>query len=498
MTKEGTIKTDSKPFVSNVLIMSSAPLLTQIISFLLMPIITRLYSPTVFGLFNIFGSVVGPLTTFSTFGYQQSIVLPKKNQDAVSLVYGSLAIAIFSYIFILFVVLLTPESIWFNLHIHSIRVFWWLIPLSILIHGINVSFIGWNQRATNYSTIVASRVVNAAVNKGFIIVAGIAGYATTGALISGFLIGATTMALVQIAPFLIYLIKDKKLYLYYKQIIAVLKRYKKFPLFIMSSDLLYRMTYSTIIILLVAYFSEAVAGYYGMAIMMTGIPSVLIGTSIGEVFYQKAAKEKDTVHSNEIYIKLFSKLVKLSIFSFLLLAILSNELFTLFLGTKWQAAGSYTQILCFQMFISFIMAPILSLIKVYEKQQFFFYLQLSLLIISIVAIIIGGSLFNEYIAIALLSMFNGVITLLFGLFIFYQTDVPLKNILYIIIKYSTYCAPLALPLVVVKSLYSYSNIEILLLGFFCFMIHYAVLLKTDRDLLLLFKNTINKLRYFKR
>ena len=207
MTKKRTFNTDSKPFVSNVLIMSSAPLLTQIISFLLMPIITRLYSPSIFGLFNIFGSVVGPLTTFSNLGYHQAIVLPKKNQDAVSLVYGNLSITIFSFLFILFVVSLTPESIWFNLHIHSIRVFWWLIPLSILIHGINASFNGWNQRATNYSTIMASRVVNVAVNKGIIIIAGITGYASTGALISGFIIGATTMALVQIAPFLIYLIK---------------------------------------------------------------------------------------------------------------------------------------------------------------------------------------------------------------------------------------------------------------------------------------------------
>lgn len=493
MTKKSKNSAASS-FVNNIFIMSSAPIVTQMISFVLMPIIARLYSPNLFGLFNVFASLIGPLLSFSNLGYHHAIVLPKKDQDAVVLVYGNLAISIIVSIFILFIVLLIPESIWFNLNIHSLRKFWWTIPVTILLHGVNISFSGWNQRKTNYNVIAASRVLNAIVNKGYLIIFGLAGYATTGSLILGSLIGVAAMTLLQMSFFS----KKTLFFSRYKEVISTLKKYKKFPLFIMSSDLVYRITSAVIFILLVSYFSETVAGYYGMAIMITAVPSILIGTSIGEVFYQKAATEKNAENSNEIYIQLFSKLVKISIFPFIILAIISNELFIIFLGAEWQQAGIYTQILCFQMFIAFIMSPILSLAKVYNKQEYSLIEQILILIMSLAAIIIGGTLNNINIAIALLSLLTGCVTLFFGLLIFYVTNVSSKKIIGIMMKYTFYCVPLVLPLVIVKSFYSSSNIGILIVGFFCFVIHYAILLKTDKDLSSLFKNTITKLRLFNR
>ena len=172
--------------------MSSAPIITQIISFLSMPIIARLYSPVNFGLFNLLGALVGPLLSFSNLGYHQAIVLPKNNQDAVNLVYGNLAISIITSTCILFLLLIIPESIWFNFKVDLLITFWWTIPLTVLLHGINLTFTGWNQRKTNFKTISASRVINSIANKAYLLVFGFAGYATTGSLIFGslrFLLG---------------------------------------------------------------------------------------------------------------------------------------------------------------------------------------------------------------------------------------------------------------------------------------------------------------------
>ena len=319
---------------------------------------------------------------------------------------------------------------------------------------------------------------------------GLIGYATTGSLIIGSLIGLGIMTLVQITPF----IKKKIAFPQFDQIRSQLIIYKKFPLYIMGSDMLFRATSTVIFILFVIYFSEAEAGYYGMAMMIAGVPTVLIGTAIGEVFYQKAAAEKRNKNNKLVYVELFKKLYKLSFFSFAVLALLSNELFSIFLGQEWEQAGNFTRILCFQMFISFIMIPIINLAKIYNKQEYTFIEQLLVLITSSLAIYIGGILNNIYIALLLLSLSTGFINLFFGLLIFQYLGISFRKILAIIIKYTFYSLPLSFLIFIIKYNYDTSKIEILTIAAFCIVIHYSFVLFTDNELSNSIKNILQKIK----
>ena len=470
--------------------MASSPVITQLISFLLMPAIARLYSPALFGLFNVFSSIFGPFLTFSNCGYHHAIVLPKKDTDGSTLIYGNIIISLISSIIVLVLVFLTPENIWYKLKIEQVINYWWIIPTTIFLHGINTAFSVWNQRKTKFKVIAISRVINALVNKVYILFMGLIGYANTGSLILGSLIGLGTMTIVQIGPF----IKKKILFPHFNQIIFELIKYKKFPLYIMSSDLLFRATSAIIFILFIFYFSEVEAGYYGMAMMIAGVPTVLIGTAIGEVFYQKAAAEKTNKNNELVYVELFKKLYKISFFSFVVLAFLSNELFNIFLGPEWEQAGNFTRILCFQMFISFIMIPIINLAKIYNKQEYTFIEQLLVLITSSLAIYIGGILNNINIALLLLSPSTGFINLFFGLLIFQYVGISFRKILAIIIKYTLYSLPLSFLIFIIKYNYDTSKIEILTIGAFCMVIHYSFILFTDNELSNSIKNILQKIK----
>ena len=63
----------------------SANVLAQVIGILVYPVLTRIYRPEDFALFNLFVSIAGVLTLIATAEYHYAIVLPKSEQHAKAL-----------------------------------------------------------------------------------------------------------------------------------------------------------------------------------------------------------------------------------------------------------------------------------------------------------------------------------------------------------------------------------------------------------------------------
>src|SRR5262245_30979414 len=72
-------------FVRSTAIVMSGTAVAQIIAFALSPVISRLFSPTEFGIAGSFASVVNVLSTVVTLQYSQAIILPKTNKEAINL-----------------------------------------------------------------------------------------------------------------------------------------------------------------------------------------------------------------------------------------------------------------------------------------------------------------------------------------------------------------------------------------------------------------------------
>jgi lipopolysaccharide exporter len=412
--------------------MSSAPFLTQVISFLLMPIIGRLYTPVIFGIFNLYGSLVGPISALSTLGYHQAIVLSQKKSSTEILTYGSLLFSILIAFITLAIIFFLPDNFWFHFSLESVKTYRWLIPISILFHGIHTTLSSLNQGNARFGTIAFSRVSNALINKFSIIILAILGYKTSGSLIIGTIFGALSMVVILGIPNL--KLFTNAIHLNREPFI----KYKNFPIFVLSTDFIYRLTNALIIYSLAYYFGEKVVGYYGMAIMLAGIPTILIGSAIGEVFYQKAAEGFGKENKINFYEKLFSYLIKLSLLPFIILAIIAPELFSIILGENWGDAGIFVQLLSFQMFIAFIITPIISLSKIYNKQEYALISQILILVTSLCAIAFGGYIDNVYWGIFIMSIFTGLINFIFGVKILKVAGLSIYNNLRLLSEISIY------------------------------------------------------------
>jgi O-antigen/teichoic acid export membrane protein len=80
-------------FLRNVTIVSSGTAISQGISVVTAPLLTRLYSPADFGILGFYLSVVPILTIISTLQYSQAIVLPREERKAKALLGTTIRIA---------------------------------------------------------------------------------------------------------------------------------------------------------------------------------------------------------------------------------------------------------------------------------------------------------------------------------------------------------------------------------------------------------------------
>mgnify|MGYP005995339995 CR=1 FL=1 len=70
------------PFAKNVLKLGGATLFSQMVSFLILPILSRIYSPDDFGTYGVFIAIATFIAVLAGFKYENAIVLSINDKEA--------------------------------------------------------------------------------------------------------------------------------------------------------------------------------------------------------------------------------------------------------------------------------------------------------------------------------------------------------------------------------------------------------------------------------
>ena len=462
-----------------------------------MPLITRLYSPYEFGIFNLYNSLVGVFAVFCGMGYHQAIVLPKKNIDAFILFLITILLTISLSFLLLLATYLVPEHVYEIFKINDLFDYRYYVFLGIFLHGLYVTFLGWHIRFSNFGLISFSRVLRVFSNKSFIIVVGLASYAYAENLIIGEILGTIFVCLIMIIYSDIFKYFDFNFKVFKKESLRLIKSYKQFPIFSVSNDLSYRFKVALIFFLITYFFSLELVGNYGIALMILSIPTSLLGSSISEVFYKRISIENDNNKIGILSLRLFKILCFSSFYLFTFLAFFSPEILPFFLGEKWVEAGMLISIICLGTFFEFLFSPLSNLLKILHKQQVLFYFQLLITFVSSISILIGGILDDFYISFFLFSFSTALLSLLLGLYIFELVNIRLSNILFIISKNILFVFPFIIIFIFLK-IYKIDSVYYLIpIGLGCFIFNIILLYNFSKDFKFEFLILIKKIPFLK-
>lgn len=375
--------------IKNIIVLTSGTVLAQLVAYVLMPIITRLYTPDESAEFGLFVRIIGVGAAIATARYELALPVTKFDQHSFRIyrfaIRITLIVSIISLVALIFPILFSKDV--------SEVTFYLSIPFCIALTAFINLGTNWAVRMKRFSLISYSKLANSIVGNVFKVLFGAINTGYIG-LILGAFIGLIASVLFFFKDFKIsnksYKIKSRspRNYLLAKEYIEFPKISLPHTMMDLGKDLL-------IALILWELYGQTEYGLFNHTYQMLRLPLVLIGTSIGQVFFQRCA-EKINKGENVLDVAVSSvrTLTLLSIIPFAVVFLFGEELFAFVFGESWREAGVYAEIMTPWFMVNFITSPISSLPLILNKQRAFFYLAMFGSVLMILTLLIPKIYFN--------------------------------------------------------------------------------------------------------
>jgi len=350
-----TLKNASKLLVGTII--------AQIIPIVFSFYIARIFSDESFGFYGLYMSSVSILFVIVNLKYETTILLPKKEEEANTLVVLSVFFAFFTALLILIGLLLYKFNLLYFVSWNNDN--WWmfLVPLSVFFVGVYQPFNYWLIRKKKYTASSLNKITQRVVETPFNILFGKTGVLY--GLIYGDVLGRFAMAIQAIY-------QSFKSGFEYKSItklklMSMLKRYKSFALINSLPSLANAFATHAPLFIVTKQFGIEIAGQLTLVRTILSIPVSLISNNVSQVVFQQVSER--VAHQQEfrsVLKNVFLLLIGLSVGMSLLFIPFGTYIFMLY-GDKWDLAGFMSQILVISFSFKFLVSSFSKILLSLEK-----------------------------------------------------------------------------------------------------------------------------------
>ena len=371
----------SKEFSKSAFLVSRGAFISQVLMLGFTPVLSRIYAPEHFGALSVFTGVTAIFALIFTLKYELAIVLPAEHNTAFQVMKLTILISL-GLSFVFFLLLLLFVNAFSLLSDNKIYIFF--LPLSTFLIGLFAALQQWFLRNKNYKLISLAQIILAATTIIINIICILLKNTHYG-LIIGYIIGYICACIV-----LLVKLNLTKLSLKFSLLYSLASRYKEFPRFMILTALLSTLSYQLIPLLIEYFYSTAEVGFFSIANRILMLPTIVIGTAIGNVF----RVETSIMHNNNQDIRpLFRKVLKkqllIGIPIFTSVAVVAPLMLTYVLGKQWYVAGIYTRYISFMAFGFFLIQPYNNIFIIKGKHEINMISQICLICLIILTVYFG-------------------------------------------------------------------------------------------------------------
>lgn len=375
--------------VHNIILVSGGTVLAQLVSILSSPIVTRIYTPEQHGILIVFTSLVSLFAGAESLRYESAIPIADNDKDAINVLSLCFFVLLCFSSIVFLILVISGESILKLFSAEILINYIIFIPIGILLYGFYQIMMMWNFREKSFDIISQTKItqsISSAITK---IVLGVIRFGPLG-LIIGSIVGQSA-GFIRLSK---GLFKEKRTLLRYVSLermkfLAI--RYKKFPIFQLPSTFLSRVSEQIPVLFIASLYGSEVIGLYGLAKSIVNMPMILVGTSVGDVFYGEASSigKREPLRLKKLSNSIFKKLFFIGLFPLFIFIYFAPKLFTLIFGGDWLLAGEYAKIISLLSFVQLIFQPISRVYDVYEKQKDIFIISIGRVILVFLAFLIS-------------------------------------------------------------------------------------------------------------
>lgn len=313
----------------------------QLLPLLASPLLTRLYDPADFATLAVFMAVAGPLGILATARFEFAIMLPEDEDVARDLASVSLALSVLVATLVAIVTLLAGERLAVALGLPGLAPALPFTAVAVLAAGTYQTFNYWSNRRGHYRRLALAAVLwqlaTALVSIAVAIATPLRGNGLLAGFLAGQAIGAAALAIPSVR-------RDG-----FRAVLALprwrsaARQYRQFPLFNMPYSLVGNFAAGFVTIALTMAHQATPAGLLSLARRVMYAPVTLVTASLGQVFFQEAARSFRTPRLEALTLRLLTLVADLATPVTIFAVVWAPDLFALVFGERWRAAGHYAR-----------------------------------------------------------------------------------------------------------------------------------------------------------
>lgn len=389
-------------FVRNIVVVMSGTAAAQAVGFALSPVLSRLFSPTDFGVYGSFDAIATVIAAGATLDYAQALMLPKKTEDAANiLTLSCLCSGAIAACCLLFCVV-APGTVRRAIGVQGS----WpliLLVLTTLVSGLNQSFQAWCVRRKAFKNTAASQVIRSISAGGTQIGLGWLRLGAPGLAVGS--VFADLLASANLFRPVLADLRNLRSSISVVRIKQMAREYIDFPLYSASMNVINALSRGVPVLLLSRFYGIGVAGAYAFAVRVLQAPMRFVLTALRQVLFQRyseAAHEGSRLFP--LYMRTTVGLAALALVPIVLFLLWAPPIFVFVFGAQWQLAGEFSRSLVLWLAFLFCNLPATLFGRILRMQRRLFVIDIILLVARVLTLVIGGMSMTSTTTVVLFSL----------------------------------------------------------------------------------------------
>jgi len=381
-------KISASPLVKNSVKISVSNIIMYMLPLTVIPILTRLYTPEIFGEWGVFSSFVAIVNIGLFLGFE-NVIIQAKEEELSKII--KLCITISASIIVI-IAIIFYGGIKGEFHFFTNFPTPPILIIYLSIYAIYTILYNLINRYEQYYTLAFSNIFQGITQAAFRISLAFVSLIAINGLILG-----TTMALGFTTIFILFFLRKKLSNLCTKKSLTTTKqlisKYRNFPLYDAPACMLSFAAFNLPIIILSIYFDRAVIGCFSIILQLLLMPMSFVGSAMGKVFYQRISADHRCIEKSTD--EMMQILSFISILPLLFIVCGGDKLIILFLGTQWESAGNVALCLSLWSFPTILTQPFLPIFRVKNKQRTLLFFDIMYFTLGIGSILLLCSLIHN-------------------------------------------------------------------------------------------------------
>lgn len=411
--------------IKHIAILAGGTAFAQLITVLILPVLTRLYSPAEFAVFAVYAALLSILAVAASLRLDIAIPIPQDDHDAANIAILALVVSLFTSLLVAIPAVFYSEKISFLLGQPQIEPYLWLVPVGVCLASAYNVLQFWATRKKDFSIIAQTRMAQAVAAAGVQVGVGLWGGSSLGLILGHILNNGAGVAGIGVKSWR----QDRRAFasVNIPHMLAVLRQYKRFPKYSALEALANSAAIQLPVMLIAAYAIGPEAGYLVLAMQVMQAPMSLIGNAVAQVYLSNAPDALRRGSLPEFTATMLDGLMKTGVGPLLFAGIVAPEIFGLIFGRNWYRAGELVTWMTPWFVAQFLVSPISMALHVKNKQPTALCLQLVGLALRLMFVVIAALWLNEYIA-ELYALSGLVFYSLYLVVVLMAVSMPLKTV----------------------------------------------------------------------